>query len=75
MGPNWTYKFCIAKETIKKRKINYETKNIATNEPTNNGLISKIYKQLIQQLQPKQLNWKIGRRPKYTVLQRRHIDV
>ena len=37
------------------------------------GLSSKIYKQLIQQ-KDEQPNWKMGRRPKYIFLQRRHTD-
>ena len=35
------------------------------------GLSSKIYKQLIQQ-KDEQPNWKMGRRPKQTFLQRRN---
>ena len=46
-----------------------------TNETTDKGLISKIYKQLIQQqYQKNKPNQKVGRRPKQTFLQRRHTD-
>ena len=39
------------------------------------GLISKIYEQLIQVNTRKiKLNQKVGKRPKQTFLQRRHID-
>ena len=41
--------FCIAKETINKVKIQpSEWKKIIGNETTDKGLISKIYKQLIE---------------------------
>ena len=41
--------FCIAKETIKKMKRqSSEWEKIFANEATDNGLISKIYKQLMQ---------------------------
>ena len=41
--------FCIAKETINKMKIQpSEWEKIFANESTDKGLISKIYKQLIQ---------------------------
>ena len=41
--------FCIAKETISKvKRQSSEWEKIITNETTNKGLISKIYKQLIQ---------------------------
>ena len=41
--------FCTAKETISKVKRQpSEWENIIANETTNKGLISKIYKQLIQ---------------------------
>ena len=41
--------FCTAKETINKTKRQpSEWKKIFANEATDNGLISKIYKQLMQ---------------------------
>ena len=60
-----------------------EWKKIVANDATDKGLISKISKQLIQlyskktknPTQPKQnkTNKKMGRRPKETFLQRRHM--
>ena len=48
MGPNQTYKLCTVKKTIKKMKIKpMEWEKIVSNDATDNGLISKIYK-LIQ---------------------------
>ena len=40
--------FCTAKETISKVKRPSEWEKIMANETTDKGLISKIYKQLIQ---------------------------
>ena len=41
--------FCTTKETINKMKRQLtEWENMFANDATNNGLISKIYKQLIQ---------------------------
>ena len=41
--------FCTAKETISKvKRLPSEWEKIITNETTDKGLISKIYKQLIQ---------------------------
>ena len=50
MGPNQTYKgFCTAKETINKTKRQpTDWEKIFENDATDKGLISKIYKQLIQ---------------------------
>ena len=49
MGPNQTYKFCTAKYTLNKTKRQHtEWEKIFANEPTDKGLISKIYKQLLQ---------------------------
>ena len=51
--------FCTAKETINKTKRQpSEWEKIFANEAPDKGLISKIYKQLMQ------LNPKMGRRPK-----------
>ena len=68
---------CTAKETINKvKKQPSEWEKIIANETTDKGLISKIYKQLIQvnTRKNKQPNQKVGKRPKQTFLQRRHTD-
>ena len=63
--------FCTAKETINRVKRQpSEWEKIRANETTDNGLISKIYKQLIQLNNPikkQALDLK-------TFLQRRHTD-
>ena len=67
--------FCTAKETISKVKRKpSEWEKIIANETTDKGLISKIYKQLIQHQKNKQPNQKLGKRPKQTFHQRRHRD-
>ena len=68
--------FCTAKETISKVKRQpSEWEKIIANETTDKGLISKIYKQLIQlNIQKTKPNQKVGKRPKQTFLQRRHTD-
>ena len=56
--------FCAAKETIEKMKRQTsEWEKIFANEATNKGLISKIYKQLMQ-FNIKNKNRKVGRRSK-----------
>ena len=68
--------FCTEKETINKVKRQLsEWKKIIANEATDKGLISKIYKQLMQLNTRKtnNRNQKVGRRPKETLLQR-HTD-
>ena len=40
--------FCIAKETIKVKRQPSEWEKVIANETTDKGLISKIYRQLIQ---------------------------
>ena len=65
------------KETISKVKRQpSEWEKIIANETTDKGLISKIYKQLIQLNIRKTNNpiKKIGKRPKQTFLQRRNKD-
>ena len=69
--------FCTAKETINKTKRQpSEWETIFANELTDKGLISKIYKQLIQLniKKNKEPNPKLGRTPKQTFLQRRYTD-
>ena len=73
--------FCTANETLNKMKRQpTEWEKIFANESTNKGLISKIYKHLLQlhtktnKQTNKQPHQKMGRRSKQTVLQRRHTD-
>ena len=59
--------FCTAKETINKTKRQpSEWENIFANEATDKGLISKIYKQLVQLKKNKtnKPNPKMGSKPK-----------
>ena len=69
--------FCTAMETISKMKRQpSEWEKIIVKETTDKGLISKIYKQLIQ-LNSRNTNnpvQKWGKKPKQTFLQRRHTD-
>ena len=67
MGPNETSKLLYSKETINKVKRQpSEWEKIFANESMDKGLISKIYKQLMQLSikKNKQPNQKMGRRPK-----------
>ena len=64
-------------ETINKTKRQpSEWEKIFANEATDKGLISKIYKQLMQlnTKKTKQPNPKMGRRPQQVLLQRRYTD-
>ena len=69
-------RLCTAKETINKMKRQpTELEKIFANDTTDKGLISKIYKQLIQPniKKKKKPNQKMVRRFKQTFLQR-HTD-
>ena len=56
-------RFCTAKETKKKTKRQLsEWEEIVSNDATDKGLISRIYKQTTQQ-QKKPVNGKMGKRP------------
>ena len=69
--------FCTTKETINKTKRQpSEWEKIFANEAMDKGLISKIYKQLMQLniRKNKQPNQKMGERSKQMFLQRRHTD-
>ena len=70
--------FCIAKEIINKMKRQLsEWEKIIADKTTDKVLISKIYKQLIQ-LNITKTNSsikKMGKKPKQTFLQRRHVVV
>ena len=68
--------FCIAKETINKTKRQpSEWEKIFANETTDKGLISKIYKQLMELniKKPQTIQLKNGK-SKYTFHQGRHTD-
>ena len=69
--------FCTTKETISKVKRQpSDWEKIIANEATDKGLISKIYKQLLQ-LNSRKINdpnQKMGQRTKQTFLQGRHTD-
>ena len=69
--------FCTAKETLNKMKRQpTEWEKIFANESTDKGLISKIYKHLLQ-LHTKKTNnpiKKMGRISKQTIRQGRHTD-
>ena len=69
--------FCTAQETISKVKRQpSEWETIIANETTDKGLISKIYKQLINlniRKKKKQPDQKVGKRPKQSFIQR-HTD-
>ena len=63
--------FCTTKETINKVKRQpCKWEKIIANETTDKGLLSKIYKQLIQLNTRKTTNQKVEKRPKQTFLQR-----
>ena len=55
--------FCTAEETKKKTKRQFtKWEKIVSNDATDKGLISRIYKQLTQQQKSQQPNEKIGSR-------------
>ena len=60
--------------TIKGQLTEWE--KIVSNDATDKGLISKIYKQLLQlnSQKSRQPNGKMGKRPEQTVLQGRYTD-
>ena len=69
--------FCIAKETVSKVKRQLSGREkILANETTDNELISKSYKQLIEANSREANNpiKKWGKKTKWTFLQRRHTD-
>ena len=67
---------CTANETLNREKRpSTEWDKVFANETTDKGVISKIYKHLMQlNNPPKKTHPKMGRRSKQTILQRTHID-
>ena len=71
MGLHQNKKLLTAKETNKtKRQLTWE--NIFTNDISDKGLVSKVYKELLKLNTPqnKEFNLKMGRRQEQTFLQR-----
>ena len=70
--------FCTAKKTTNKPKRDpTEWEKVSSSDATEQGLISKIYKQLealIQNKQTDNLTKEMGKRSKQTFLERRHTD-
>ena len=70
MGQNQTKKFCAAKETINKMKRKpTEWEKIFANDTSDEGLISKIYKEHIKLNTKKTIQLKLGKGPEQTLLQ------
>ena len=73
MGPNKTYKFCTAKETIKKKNLWDGRKYLQMMRPMRLNLQNIQTAHTTQQKKQKP-NRKMGRRPKDTFPQRRHTE-
>ena len=76
MGPKQIDRLlCTAKETNKQTKRQLtEWEKILLNDATDKGLISRIYKQLIQLKSSQQPNGKMGKGPEQTFFQGRCTD-
>ena len=65
MGPNQTQKLKHSKENHKQNeKTTTDWEEIFATDATDKGLLSKIYKQLIQSIFKKKKDQKMGTRPK-----------